>query len=64
MTEFITDMAQLLGVIVLTCSACSVVALMVYCTAKTVNKAVWVVVDSYGGVKVLNEFRQWMKDNK
>lgn len=53
-----------MGYLVIVVSCTLVAAGMLIGCALLCNRAVWAIVESYGGIKVFNEFREWHHEHK
>lgn len=60
----IHSVAFALGYLLMILSGMAVGALLILAVTGLVNRAVWALVDSYGGVKAFDQFRRWYWANK
>jgi hypothetical protein len=58
----IAAMAPWIGNAVMVLGGLCIVALLLTGCAYLCNFACWQIVDAYGGIKVLNEFRAWHRE--
>lgn len=60
----IHSVAFALGYLLLILGGMTAGALLILAVAKLFNRAMWALVDCYGGVKVFDEFRRWHRANR
>lgn len=58
------NFAMILGQCVIALAALGALAGVVIGVTLLINRAVWSVVEAYGGIKVLNEYREWHRERR
>lgn len=58
------NMAMMLGYLLMGCGALYLTGVVMWLTGASVNRCLWCLIESLGGIKHFNRYREWLLSNK